>query len=325
MPPFLIKEWSNFWLIVLHTNLYLEVISLNTMPVVLVNKVIENLASTYTVLTNQRSGPDVTATLNMLIQIPTCMLKGNKIIACTKLYYFPTGSFHNKLKTVYLNGKVNRRIDYLLDALLRIEKDNFFKYMRLKSQFDINQKAVMENNRHHQGQKIPIDMVEVQSYIGHNVFLTYAMIQAVDMQCWRVLSLSGSNADGYIVTQLADICKVCNDASLTVCLQQECGFLCRHMYKCDTNCYDYNNGHICKHVHRVHSILAQSKNIETEKAIEAQEADSSEEEMDYMSYADPIQNHQTGLIFIAMCAHYPVHIDQCRLQFSIHHCQKVSG
>ncbi len=25
------------------------------------------------------------------------------------------------------------------------------------------------------------------------------------------------------------------------------------MYQCD-QCYDYSNGHICKHIHRVHSI-----------------------------------------------------------------------
>ena len=31
-------------------------------------------------------------------------------------------SFHNKLKTTYLNGKVNRRVDFLIDALLRIER-----------------------------------------------------------------------------------------------------------------------------------------------------------------------------------------------------------
>lgn len=26
------------------------------------------------------------------------------------------------------------------------------------------------------------------------------------------------------------------------------------MYVCDDRCYDYGNGHICKHVHRVHSL-----------------------------------------------------------------------
>ena len=34
-------------------------------------------------------------------------------------------SFHNKLKTNYLNGKVNERVDFLIDTLLRIEIDRF--------------------------------------------------------------------------------------------------------------------------------------------------------------------------------------------------------
>ena len=25
------------------------------------------------------------------------------------------------------------------------------------------------------------------------------------------------------------------------------------MYACDKACYDYHNGHVCKHIHRVHS------------------------------------------------------------------------
>lgn len=27
-----------------------------------------------------------------------------------------------------------------------------------------------------------------------------------------------------------------------------------HMYKCDPKCYEFNNGHICKHIHRVYSL-----------------------------------------------------------------------
>ena len=38
------------------------------------------------------------------------------------------------------------------------------------------------------------------------------------------------------------------------CTAPECQFLCHHMYKCDSQCYDFNNGHICKHIHRVHSL-----------------------------------------------------------------------
>ena len=27
------------------------------------------------------------------------------------------------------------------------------------------------------------------------------------------------------------------------------------MYKCGSTCYNFNNRHICKHIHRVHSLL----------------------------------------------------------------------
>ena len=43
------------------------------------------------------------------------------------------------------------------------------------------------------------------------------------------------------------------------------------MYKCDSKCYNFNNGHICKHIHRVHSILQK-------KQPQDQQADSPEAE-----------------------------------------------
>ena len=42
---------------------------------------------------------------------------------------------------------------------------------------------------------------------------------------------------------------------IKVCLETECGGLCYHMYSCDLMCFTYNNGHICKHIHRVHSLV----------------------------------------------------------------------
>lgn len=38
-----------------------------------------------------------------------------------------------------------------------------------------------------------------------------------------------------------------------VCKEKECDVLCYHMYTCDHYCYDYMSGHICKHIHKVHS------------------------------------------------------------------------
>ena len=42
-----------------------------------------------------------------------------------------------------------------------------------------------------------------------------------------------------------------------VCVATECKFLCTHMYSCDDACYDFKNGHICPHTHRVHSLAVQ--------------------------------------------------------------------
>ena len=69
-------------------------------------------------------------------------------------------SFHNKLKTTYLKGKVNRRVDFLLNVLFQIEEDNFFNYQR-KQQLP---PANTEGTRHQQGMRIPIEGVEV-SYV----------------------------------------------------------------------------------------------------------------------------------------------------------------
>lgn len=70
-------------------------------------------------------------------------------------------SFHAKLKTIYLNGKVNRRIDFLIDALLKIERDCFFKQMTNKRLQCLNRRVIKEANRHDRGLQIKTDDVMV--------------------------------------------------------------------------------------------------------------------------------------------------------------------
>ena len=69
-------------------------------------------------------------------------------------------SFHNKLKTSYLHGKVNRRLDYLVNVLLRIEEDNFFNYNR-KMQLPNTSRDSF--HRHDKGMNIPVETVTVSS------------------------------------------------------------------------------------------------------------------------------------------------------------------
>ena len=71
-------------------------------------------------------------------------------------------SFHNKLKTIYQNGKVNRRVDFLIDSLLRIEIDYFFSYMRRKQLFEINYREVQEEECHSREVNTPPQQVQVR-------------------------------------------------------------------------------------------------------------------------------------------------------------------
>ena len=71
--------------------------------------------------------------------------------------------------------------------------------------------------------------------------------QVVQAGIWNVCSQTGLSEDGYSVTEKNGVCSqsVCH----IKCSRSECGSLCRHMYDCE--CYDYANGHICKHIHAV--------------------------------------------------------------------------
>ena len=71
-------------------------------------------------------------------------------------------SFHNQLKTNHLNGKVNRRVDFLLHHLLQYEKDAYFNYKR-NHQLPpaINRKAREDMSRHSRGLSIPVKDIQV--------------------------------------------------------------------------------------------------------------------------------------------------------------------
>lgn len=70
-------------------------------------------------------------------------------------------SFHNKLKTVYLNGKVNRRIDVLLDLLLKVEHDSFFNY-EVKHRLQQPNRAVFRvEDAHRRGMSISPEKINV--------------------------------------------------------------------------------------------------------------------------------------------------------------------
>ena len=99
----------------------------------------------------------------MEIQTLTGTLKGNKIylliLHYIKILKYALCSFRNKLKTTYLSGKVNRRIDFLLSILFRIEEDKYFKYQR-KCQLPTGYN--IKDTHHQRALDIPAQEVEVQ-------------------------------------------------------------------------------------------------------------------------------------------------------------------
>ena len=100
-------------------------------------------------------------------------------------------------------------------------------------------------------------------------------------------SVSGCNPDGYTVKRVQE-CSPFSCNSSKTCKELQCGFLCPHMYSCDNKCYDYNNGHVCKHIHRVHSMIHQD--------LEGSNTPSQELENDFdtISYAESMFDPQKG-------------------------------
>ena len=72
--------------------------------------------------------------------------------------------------------------------------------------------------------------------------------------------MSGCNPSGYTVKCIHTTCPQCSPFKddFRICKESQCVFLCPHMYICDSKCYDYTNDHVCKHIHRVHSLFHQS-------------------------------------------------------------------
>ena len=97
-------------------------------------------------------------------------------------------------------------------------------------------------------------------------------------------------------------CSTCTpgDPLHPTCIREECRFLCRHMYKCDPLCYDFQNGHLCKHVHCVHSqhtiLNAQATNKESSGSGCSQLQSDDESDVDTVSYAESCIPLSQGLV-----------------------------
>ena len=80
--------------------------------------------------------------------------------------YLSSCSFHNQLKSIHLNGKVNHRVDCLIHYLLQYEKDAFFRYKRdhqLPSA--MNRKLKLGMSHHQQDLQIPTGKVHASACV----------------------------------------------------------------------------------------------------------------------------------------------------------------
>ena len=117
----------------------------------------------------------------MLILKQTCTWKGT-VITCTSYHctyiqnQLSLHSFHNKLKTVYLNGKVNRWIDVLLDVLLKIEYDQYFQYELKYRLLQPNKVAFRIEDAHKRGVSISPEKVNVSTRQLVTLY-TYCIVQ----------------------------------------------------------------------------------------------------------------------------------------------------
>jgi len=51
------------------------------------------------------------------------------------------------------------------------------------------------------------------------------------------------------------------------------------MYKCDSRCYSYNNGHICKHIHCIHAFYRKQQQEQTQSLEDPEDVQYSSSDM----------------------------------------------
>ena len=134
-------------------------------------------------------------------------------------------SFHNKLKTYYMEKKPSKRIDDLMDLLLKLEEDDYMRRQRMH--FYDNNKSAISQSRHERGVKIKDEDVTIVS----------------DEYKWIIKSQSSGSE--YEVKQNETECS--SNVCFIRCVELSCVGLCQHLYTC--TCADQMT--ICKHIHKV--------------------------------------------------------------------------
>lgn len=134
-------------------------------------------------------------------------------------------SFHRLLKVVYLQGKVNRRLDHLIRIILKVSRDKGFERLQKLHEGKVSHRAYELNRRHRKAEEMQI---------------APTMTSATT---WEVKSQS-SPQTVHVVQAREDHQCVC---------QLTCGVckVCTYKYSCTCGDYAVHNT-ACKHIHLVH-------------------------------------------------------------------------
>ncbi|XP_072156029.1 uncharacterized protein [Bemisia tabaci] len=166
---------------------------------------------------------------------------------CLPLYNFDHGdtdttmyceSLHNKIKTVYLGRKFNRRADDLVNIMLKLDDDIHLAllYKRLPEEPPLG-KIHEENTRHMKGSLI---LDEDVSCLSGSEYLIKSQSQKDTRYTVHVIS------------------PVCTEPAVCYikCDKTPCTHLRCHMYT--PSCDDVNA--LCKHINEVHSVIMMKNN-----------------------------------------------------------------
>ena len=109
--------------------------------------------------------------------------------------------------------------------------------------------------------------------------------------------MSGHNSKGYCVKLLSSCTPTKCSLQNQICSAPECQFLCPHMYMCD-NCYDYDNGYLCKHIHRVHSLVMKGAQEHKNNECTITSHSDLDKELTFAeSVFDPLKGKKLSIIF----------------------------
>ena len=136
-------------------------------------------------------------------------------------------SFHNVLKTAYMQRKANRRIDSLITILLKIARDKAFEQL-IKVEKNSSSKKIQEIKKRH--------------------VMVLRHLPMVTDGGWMVPSESRQDQHYFVVAA---------DKDCTCSMRCSHCHCCPHMYSC--SCIDFAvHATVCKHVHTIHSLQSRT-------------------------------------------------------------------